>query len=133
VHGKGGEINRLPLLKDVGSALALYLQSARGASECRRVFLRRFAPRVGFSGPSAVGCIVRKHMAHVEVQRPPGTAAHLFRHTLATSMLHHGASLTEISEVLRHRSITSTEIYAKVAFESLREVARPWPCEEVAR
>jgi len=133
VHGKGGERNRLPLLKDVGASLALYLQSARGASECRRVFLRRFAPRVGFSGPAAVGCIVRQHMARAGVQRPSGTAAHLFRHTLATGMLHNGASLTEISEVLRHRSVTTTEIYAKVAFESLREVARPWPSEEVAR
>jgi site-specific recombinase XerD len=60
-------------------------------------------------------------------------AAHLFRHTLATGMLHHGASLKEISEILRHRSVTTTEIYAKVAFESLREIARPWPAEEVAR
>jgi site-specific recombinase XerD len=72
-------------------------------------------------------------MARAGVKRPPGTAAHLFRHTLATGMLHHGASLTEISEVLRHRSVTSTEIYAKVAFESLREVARPWPGEEAAQ
>lgn len=133
VHGKGGTCNRLPMLKDVGAALALYLQSARGDSACRRVFLRRFAPRVGFSGPSAVGCVVRQHMARAGVKRPPGTAAHLFRHTLATGMLHHGASLTEISEVLRHRSVTSTEIYAKVAFESLREVARPWPGEEAAQ
>jgi site-specific recombinase XerD len=133
VHGKGGEHNRLPLLKDVGAALALYLESARGASDCRRVFLRRFAPRVGFSGPAAVGHVVRRHMARARVQRPSRTAAHLFRHTLATFMLNHDASLTEISEILRHRSVTTTEIYAKVAFESLREVARPWPSEEVVR
>jgi site-specific recombinase XerD len=133
VHSKGGGLNRLPLLKDVGTALALYLESARGASECRRVFLRRFAPRVGFSGPAAVGHVVRQHMERAGVHRPSRVAAHLFRHTLATGMLHHGASLTEISEVLRHRSVTTTEIYAKVAFESLREVARPWPDEEVVR
>lgn len=48
-------------------------------------------------------------------------------------MLQHGASLPDISEVLRHRSIATTEIYAKVAFESLREVARAWPGEEVVQ
>lgn len=133
VRGKGGQLNRLPLLKDVGAALAGYIESARGSSDGRRVFLRCFAPCVGFSGPAAVGHIVRRHMASAGVQRPSHMAAHLFRHTLATGMLHHGASLKEISEILRHRSVTTTEIYAKVAFESLREIARPWPAEEVAR
>lgn len=133
IHGKGGKHSRLPLLKDVGTALALYIESGRGSSDCRQVFLRRFAPRVGFSGPAAVGHVVRRHMERAGVQRPSRVAAHLFRHTLATGMLHHGASLTEISEILRHRSLTTTEIYAKVAFERLREVARPWPGEEVVR
>lgn len=133
VHGKGGTCNRLPLLKDIGTALAQYIQSGRGDCDCRRVFLRRFAPRIGFSGPAAVGHVVRRHMARAGVQRPSRAAAHLFRHSLATGMLHNGASLSEISEVLRHHCVATTEIYAKVAFESLREVARPWPGEEVVR
>jgi len=54
-------------------------------------------------------------------------AAHLFRHSLATRMIRHGASIAEIAEVLRHRSQGTTEIYAKVAFETLRGVARRWP------
>jgi len=133
IRGKGGYHNRLPLLKDVGTALALYIESDRGSCDCRHVFLRRFAPRAGFSGPAAVGHVARKYMKLAGVQQPPRVAAHLFRHTLATEMLHHGASLAEISEVLRHRSVTTTEIYAKVAFESLREVARHWPGEGVMR
>nr|WP_255209122.1 tyrosine-type recombinase/integrase [Paraburkholderia youngii] len=51
----------------------------------------------------------------------------MFRHGLATTMIRHGASMAEIAEVLRHRSPDSTAIYAKVAFEDLREVARSWP------
>ena len=54
-------------------------------------------------------------------------AAHLFRHTLASSMLQHGANLREISEVLRHQAHASTEIYAKIDIKALQEVARPWP------
>ena len=57
----------------------------------------------------------------------PRRVAHLFRHSLATRMIRHGASMAEIAEVLRHRSQTTTAIYAKVSFEALRTVARPWP------
>jgi site-specific recombinase XerD len=67
------------------------------------------------------------------VRRSGRGAAHLLRHSLATQMIRHGASLQDISEVLRHRSQGSTEIYAKVAFDSLRDVARPWPVTGGAR
>jgi len=58
---------------------------------------------------------------------PAGGAAHLFRHGLATRMIRHGASITEIAEVLRHRSQITTAAYSQVAFEALRGVAQPWP------
>jgi site-specific recombinase XerD len=48
-------------------------------------------------------------------------------------MIRHGASLTEISKVLRHRSLETTQLYAKVAFEGLRGVSMPWPSTEVQR
>ena len=46
--------------------------------------------------------IVRRAMTKAGVERPRQIAAHLFRHTLASSMLQHGANLREISEVPRH-------------------------------
>ena len=48
-------------------------------------------------------------------------------------MIQHGASLAEISQVLRHRSTISTQLYAKVDLEALRGVALPWPTAEVSR
>jgi site-specific recombinase XerD len=42
-------------------------------------------------------------------------------------MIRRGASLTEISEVLRHRSLNTTAVYTQVSFEALRTVARSWP------
>jgi site-specific recombinase XerD len=57
----------------------------------------------------------------------PMHGAHLLRHSLATAMIRRGASLTEIGEVLRHRSPGRTEIYAKLDFDALRDVAMPWP------
>ena len=126
IRGKGRVQSRLPLLSEIGEALSLYLSQDRGASLSRQVFLRMNAPRVGLTGPAAVGHIVRKALARAGL-RPTRGAAHLFRHSLATRMIRHGASIAEISEVLRHRSQSSTAIYAKVDFESLRGVARPWP------
>jgi site-specific recombinase XerD len=127
VHGKGQMVEHMPLLDDVGEALAMYLRDDRGASASRRVFLRMWAPRVGLTGPAAVGHIVRLAFARAGFRPACRGAAHLFRHGLATTMIRHGASMAEIAEVLRHRSQDSTAIYAKVSFEALRGVARAWP------
>ena len=63
--------------------------------------------------------------------RPPQkyVGSHLMRHSLATDLLRKGASLDEIGDVLRHRSRTSTAIYAKHDIEGLRSIARDWPIE----
>jgi site-specific recombinase XerD len=127
VHGKGRIVDHLPLPSDVGEALALYLRKDRGVSTSRRVFLRMNAPRIELTGPAAVGHIVRHALAQATVCRSGRGAAHLFRHGLATKMIRHGASIAEISEVLRHRSQNTTAIYAQVSFEALRGVALPWP------
>lgn len=127
IRGKGRIVEPLPLLADVGNALAHYLREGRTPSASRRVFLRVFPPHVGLSGPSVVGDIVCRRLADANVPRSGRGAAHLFRHGLATQMIRRGASLAEIAEVLRHRSQTTTAIYTHVSFEALRTVARPWP------
>ena len=124
VRGKGRVLQRLPLLPDIGSAVACYLRERRPKSECRNVFLRNEAPRVGL-GADGVGFVVRRALARAGL-RPPRRGSHLLRFTLATTMIRRGASMSEIGEVLRHRSSDSTEIYAKVDFQALRAVALPW-------
>ena len=57
----------------------------------------------------------------------PRIGAHRLRHTLATEMLRRGANIVEVSQVLRHRDLATTAIYAKVDFATLRTVAQPWP------
>jgi len=133
VRGKGGTVEHLPLLHDIGEAMAAYLREDRGAHASRRIFLRMLAPRTGLAGPAAVGHIVRLALARAGIRRSGRGAAHLFRHGLATQMIRHGASLSEISEVLRHRSLLTTSGYTQVAFEALRDVAQPWPAMGGAR
>jgi site-specific recombinase XerD len=131
VRGKGRLHDRLPLLEDAGEALALYLREARGPSASRRVFLSRRTPPVGLAGPSAV-CEVAREALRSTGLRPAGrVGAHIFRHSLATKMIRRGAALGEIAQVLRHRSIRTTQLYTKVEFEALRGVALPWPSVEV--
>jgi integrase/recombinase XerD len=118
--------DRLPLVAEVGDALATYLRRDRPPHTTRRVFLCTKAPRRGFGNPSTVSAIVRRALARAGLS-PALKGAHLFRHSLATRMLRHGASLPEIGVVLRHRTVQTTEIYAKVDLDALRPLAQPWP------
>jgi site-specific recombinase XerD len=124
IRGKGGVFERLPLLADVGKALALYIQQDRERGSSRRVFLRSKAPRIGLT--HAVGAIARRAILRAGLH-PQVRGSHLFRYSLATNMIRQGASMTEIGEVLRHRSPDTTGIYAKVDFGALGTVASRWP------
>lgn len=126
VRGKGLLHDRMPLPVDVGQALASYLRYDRPSCKTRRVFVCMKAPQRDFAGPSTVSTIVRRALGRAGLH-PGFKGAHLFRHSLATSMIRSGASMGEIGEILRHRRASTTEIYAKLDFEGLRLLAQPWP------
>jgi len=126
VQGKGKISDRLPLPQSVGEALAVYLKNDRPKCSTRRIFVRARAPYRGLKGSSTVSTIVRRAVEKSGINTP-SKGAHLLRHSLATNMLRNGASMTEIGELLRHRSPNSTEIYAKVDIEGLRSIVRIWP------
>jgi site-specific recombinase XerD len=126
VRGKGQRLERLPLPEDVGAALACYLCEVRPACATRRVFIRMKAPLQGLAGPVAVCCIVRRALQRAGLN-PEFKGAHLLRHSLATNLLHRGASLGEIGQLLRHQQPTTTQIYAKVDIAALRGIALAWP------
>ena len=110
VRGKSRRRTELPLPTDVGEAIVAYLQHGRPHTTSRRVFLRGKAPVRGFLGQSAIGSLVRHALERAGIDAPT-KGAHQFRHALATQMLRHGASLTEIGEILGHRSPETTKIY----------------------
>ena len=112
----------LPLPEDVGKALAAYLRtfqtmplwvfdSSRAAFplEKRRLHIKGitsyFFKRAGVVGSSAHG----------------------LRHTVATNMVNHGASFKEVADLLGHRWLCTTFIYAKLDMKALAQVALPWP------
>lgn len=124
VRGKGKRRDRLPLPPEVGGAIAAYLQDGRPAhAEGRNVFVAARGHRRGITR-EAVGQIVREAARRAGI---PSVTAHRLRHTVATETLRAGAPLEEVGQLLRHRSVLSTAIYAKVDFERLRSLARGWP------
>lgn len=127
VRGKGDRQTLMPLPVDVGQAIAAYLQDGRAQADDRRLFLRSRAPIRGFDSPAvAIGSIVMHALKRAGVDAPR-KGAHQFRHALAVQLLGGGASLAEISEVLRHRSPQVTARYARVDLGALRELAPCWP------
>jgi len=126
VCGKGRREARLPLTQEVGDAVVDYLKT-RPRADDDAVFLRARAPFRALGSHPTVSTIVAQAMRRAGVACPSRGAAHVLRHSAAAAMLRHGASLQEISSVLRHRFLATTEIYAKADVTALQRIAQPWP------
>ena len=126
VAGKGNQAASMPLPNEVGEAIADYLRHGRSSSNNRALFLRACAPIRGLGAAQTVSTIVGSAIKRAGIETPH-RGTHQFRHALATDMLRHGATLTEIGSVLRHRHAKTTSLYAKVDFVALRPLALPWP------
>jgi site-specific recombinase XerD len=127
VHAKGRRQARMPVAPDVGAAVVAYLRDERPKSSCRRLFLRSLAPHIGFASASAITMIARTALERAGIQSCAHQGAHIFRHSLATELLRSSATLSEIGQLLGHKSHDTTRIYAKVDIEVLRTLSLPWP------
>ncbi|HND40650.1 MAG TPA: tyrosine-type recombinase/integrase, partial [Accumulibacter sp.] len=117
----------LPLPMATGQALADYLQHERPANPSRALFFCRRESRDIPVTTHAVQNVIRRACRRVGL---PDSGSHLLRHTLACRLVENGSSLKEVADVLRHRSLETTRIYAKLDTPSLAEVALPWPGSE---
>jgi len=114
----------LPLPETTGHAIAEYLKRERPQTTSRAVFVRHIAPCDQPLGPDTVRKAIRQAYARAGL---PHTRAHLLRHTIASRLLDGGSSLKEVADVLRHRSLNTTLIYAKLDSRNLAAVALAWP------
>jgi site-specific recombinase XerD len=120
----------LPLPRPTGRALVAYLREERPATDERRVFVQHNGARRGRPlSSNAVSAVVVRALRRAGVE-PPLAGGYVLRHTLASRLVNQGASLKEVADLLGHRSLDTTAIYAKLDLAALREVALPWP-EEV--
>lgn len=124
--GKGRRERELPLPKEVGQAIAHYLRGRPPRGRSRRLFgaLRDGAPL----SSRAVTQVASRALRGAGLQ-PARPGAHLLRRTLASHLVQKGVSLKAVADLLGHRSLDTTRIYASVNHSMLLAVARPWPTE----
>lgn len=118
---KAGNTTTYPLSAVVGAAIVDYLKNGRPATTCREVFMRSCAPLTPIGSAAVVSRaahFIRK--AGISV---PRTGSHVLRHSCVQRLLNAHFSLKHIGDYVGHRSASSTQIYAKIAVEQLREVA----------
>jgi integrase/recombinase XerD len=126
LHGKGKRIDVVPLPRLTGQAIAAYLQYGRPQTTRREIFVRHRPPLNAGADLDIVRNAVRYAAKRCGLeQRVRGT--HIFRHTIACRIAQGGAPFKQIADLLRHRDLDTTTIYAKVDLPSLRRVALPWP------
>jgi site-specific recombinase XerD len=123
VRGKARRHDRLPLTVEVGEAIAAYLHDGRPTSISPSLILTCHAPIHGISYGS-IASIVYNACQRAGLARVGG---HRLRHALAAEILRRGGGLVEIGQVLRHRDLGTTSVYAKLDRAALRTVAQPWP------
>ena len=114
----------LPLPASTGRALADYIRHERPVTTNPAVFVRRHAPRDQPIGVDAVRRVIGDAYRRIGLTHG---RTHALRHTLACRLLDHGSSLKEVADVLRHRALNTSLIYAKLDSRRLAAVALPWP------
>lgn len=124
--GKARRGRLLPLPAAVGRAIAAYLRDGRPPSADRHLFLRHTVPSGTPVTHNLIRGVIRRAYAEA-TGRAESVGTHIMRHTAAARMRAAGHSLKGIADVLGHRSIDTTAIYAKLDIEALRAVALPWP------
>jgi site-specific recombinase XerD len=118
---KAGHSTAFPLSQVVGEAIVDYLQHGRPQTADRHVFFRAVAPRDPI-GSAAVSSLAGRYLRSVGVQ-VPRAGSHTLRHSAVQRLVDANFDLKTIGDFVGHRSPRSTEVYAKVAVEALREVA----------
>ena len=124
VPGKSRRTAQLPLPPSTGAAVADYLRHGRPTTPSRAIFVQHRAPVGEAAAKTTVRGAIRRAFARADL---PWSGTHILRHTAAARMVRGGSSLKLVADVLRHRSIDTTAIYAKVNLPELARVALPWP------
>lgn len=118
--------DELPLTAAIGAAIAAYIRRGRPKTTSREIFLRLRAPVGQRMTRSTIGNLILRAAARAGMETTVN-GPRILRHTAATRMLQCGASMKEIADVLRHKCLDTTAIYAKVDLPRLTAVALPWP------
>lgn len=121
VIGKGNKERLVPIGQEALKWIDMYLRHerihikiARGADDI--LFLNRRGQKMS---RQMVFLIIKDLAKAAGIQK--NISPHTFRHSFATALVHNGANLRAVQEMLGHASITTTEIYTHIDKAFLRE------------
>lgn len=114
----------LPLPIETGQALVDYLQHERPPTSNPAIFIHRVGEREQPITSTVIQKLIKRAGLRIGLVN---FSAHALRHTLACRLVENGSSLKEVADVLRHRSLETTRIYAKLDTPKLSTVPLPWP------
>lgn len=124
---KTGKPLELPLLPEIGNAIIDYLKHGRAVSSESYCFLQVQAP-YGRTTPSSLGSQVRRYMLDAGINyKKRKHGPHALRHCFASALLKEKVPLPVISELLGHKSMSSSMDYLRVDITSLRQCALEVP------
>ena len=122
----------VPMTKRLATAIGVYVRHGRPPeiplvqNASALLFVKHRAPRGASLTSFGIRQVVRRHAEQAGLaHRIRGT--HVIRHSVASRMINAGATMKQIADLLGHRSLDTTAIYAKVDLVSLTQVALPWP------
>jgi site-specific recombinase XerD len=127
VRGKGDYHDRVALSVDVAALLARYIERDRPPTKSPFVFVDHKAPFQGLLRGNVLTRHLNKAFKTLGLKIPPRTGSRVFRHSFANNQLNAGKSIVQVANMLRHRRLTTTMIYARTDLKRLRVVALPWP------
>ena len=119
VVGKRNKTRIVPLLPKVISQIDSYLahrNQIEKAKYSKSLFVNRKGEKLN---PSHIYKCVTAYLAKVSTKEK--VSPHVLRHTFATHLLNRGADINSIKEILGHKSLSSTQIYAKVQIPKMKQ------------
>jgi len=126
IRSKARRTDVLPLPATTARAIVAYMRSGRAETTSRALFLRHRPPLDRPATTDTIRGAIRNAALRCGLAQRL-TGPHGLRHALACRLVDSGAPLKAIADLLRHRSLDTTTICAKVDLDSLRTVAAPWP------
>lgn len=103
VHGKGGKMRELPLLVGLEKIIKEYLDAYNPAKYL-------FEKNKESLGAASLRYKLSKLFAKHGIKATP----HQLRHSFATHLLNSGARISDVSELLGHSTMATTQIYTKL-------------------
>lgn len=120
-QGKGRRDRFVPIGRRAQDWIELYLHEVRPSYATQRSPARLYLTAYGEPlSPGSLSHRVTEYVKAAGIEK--AGSCHLFRHTMATQMLEHGADVRVIQEILGHRKLDTTNIYTRVSIGHLKEV-----------